>query len=249
MSAGELTAFTYQADTTVRTVLIDAEPWFVARDVCEVVGISKHRDAIARLDDDERASTAVDTLGGPQQMAIVNEAGVYSLMLISRSPKVRPFKRWLTHEVLPQLRKTGQYGSQVPTTFAEALELAAAQQRQIEATERRALEAERQIEADAPKVAAFERLMDADGFYSMEAASKALGYGRNTLFRMLRDDRVLLASNLPAQRYMHHFKVTTSTWTNPNTGEEHPSSTTRVRPTGLAWLAGRYPSQDALITT
>ena len=103
-----LDVFTY-GEQPVRTVLVDGEPWFVAADVCMQIGISKPRDATAQLDADERASMAVDTLGGQQQMTVVSEAGVYSLMLISRSPLVQPFKRWLTHEVLPAIRKTGTY--------------------------------------------------------------------------------------------------------------------------------------------
>ncbi|WP_373426951.1 Bro-N domain-containing protein [Microbacterium sp. SORGH_AS_0888] len=89
--------------------MVDGEPWFVAKDACDVLGISKYRDAVAQLAADERASTAVDTLGGRQRMAVVNEPGLYALMFISRSPKVRPFQRWVTHEVLPQIRRTGEF--------------------------------------------------------------------------------------------------------------------------------------------
>lgn len=94
----------------VRTVSRDGEPWFVGKDACDVIGISKYRDALAQLDDDERASAAVDTPGGTQTMTIVNEAGLYALMMISRSPLVKPFRRWVTHDVLPAIRKTGSYG-------------------------------------------------------------------------------------------------------------------------------------------
>lgn len=95
----------------VRMVPIDGEPWFVGKDICEQLGIAKPRDAIAQLDEDERASTAVDTPGGRQTMSVVNEPGLFALMLISRSPKVKPFRRWVTHEVLPAIRKTGKYES------------------------------------------------------------------------------------------------------------------------------------------
>lgn len=223
-----LDVFTY-SEQPVRTIVIDGEPWFVSRDVCAVIGIAKPRDAFAQLDDDERASTAVDTPGGPQNMGIVNEAGVYSLMLISRSPLVKPFKRWLTHEVLPAIRRTGQYGSALPSNFAEALELAAQQARQIEAREA-------ELEAARPKVEAYDAFMDADGYYSMEAAAKVLGLGRNTFFRRLRDAGVIQhGSRLPYQRFMHHFHVTASTYTTPD-GVEHTSYTPRVRPAGLDFL-------------
>ena len=226
----------------VRTVLVDGELWFVGADVARVLGYSATAAMTRSIEDDERGVQTLHTPSGDQDMTVVNEPGLYSAILRSRVPQAKAFKRWVTHEVLPSIRRTGQYGSQLPATFAEALELVAAQQREIEAAEARTIEAERQIEADAPKVAAYERLMDADGYYSMEAAAKVLGIGRNTLFRMLRDDGVLLASNLPAQRYMHHFVITASSWTHPSTGVENLTNTTRVRPSGLAWLANRYPS-------
>ena len=93
----------------VRVVFVDGQPWWVAKDVCEVLAIEKHRDAISRLDDDERGSVVVDTLGGPQEMATVNESGLYSLILTSRKPEAREFKRWITHEVIPSIRKDGAY--------------------------------------------------------------------------------------------------------------------------------------------
>lgn len=230
VNSAALDLFHYQGQQ-VRTVLVDAEPWFVAADVCAVLDIRNSRDALGRLDDDEKGVATTDTLGGPQSVSVVNEHGLYALTFTSRKPEAKAFKRWVTHEVLPTIRRTGQFGSRVPATFAEALELAAATQRQIEA-------AETALAIAAPKVAAYDRLMDADGYYSMEAAAKALGIGRNTMFARLREEGILLASNLPAQRYAHHFKVTVSSWTD-RTGNEHPTRTTRVLPTGLAWLARR----------
>ena len=91
----------------VRTVLIDGEPWFVAKDVCEVLGIGNTSQALSYLEDDERGVTTNDTPGGNQQVSIVNESGLYSLILRSRKPEAKLFKRWITHEVLPTIRKTG----------------------------------------------------------------------------------------------------------------------------------------------
>jgi prophage antirepressor-like protein len=106
----EVLPFTFpDTGQQVRSLSLDGEAWFVGKDACEAVGISKYRDAIAQLDDDERVSMVVDTPGGPQTMALVNEPGVYALMMISRSPRVKPFRRWLAHEVVPALRRTGTY--------------------------------------------------------------------------------------------------------------------------------------------
>lgn len=95
----------------VRVVMQENKPWFVAKDVCDVLEISKYRDALTRLDDDERGSVEVDTLGGKQNMASVNEYGLYSLVLGSRKPEAKEFKRWITHEVLPSIRNTGLYNT------------------------------------------------------------------------------------------------------------------------------------------
>lgn len=108
MNALALQSFGFEGQT-VRALDQDGAPWFVAQDVCAVLEISKHRDAVAKLDDDERASTVVDTLGGPQQMAIVSESGLYALIFKSRKPAAVRFRKWVTSEVLPTLRRTGRY--------------------------------------------------------------------------------------------------------------------------------------------
>ncbi|MFR9574276.1 MAG: BRO family protein [Rikenellaceae bacterium] len=104
-------AFQFSATSQeMRSVLINGEPWVVAKDVCEILGIEKHRDAISRLDDDERGSVKLDTLGGMQTMSIINESGLYSLIFRSNKPEAKVFRKWVTSEVLPTIRKKGYYG-------------------------------------------------------------------------------------------------------------------------------------------
>lgn len=94
----------------VRTILDErGEPLFVVKDVCAVLEIEKHRDAVSRLDDDERGSVVVDTLGGRQEMTAVTESGLYSLIFTSRKPEARAFRKWVTGTVLPAIRKTGRF--------------------------------------------------------------------------------------------------------------------------------------------
>lgn len=93
----------------VRTVLQDGEPWFVLKDVCNVLGIANDRNVAARLDNDERGVYQMDTLGGTQKMNIINEWGLYNIILRSDKPQTKPFRRWVTHEVLPAIRKSGSY--------------------------------------------------------------------------------------------------------------------------------------------
>lgn len=93
----------------VRTVLRDGEPWFVAADVCKALELGNVSRAVERLDDDEKGITPIHTLGGEQEMLIVNEPGLYTLILGSRKPEAKAFKRWITHDVLPSIRKQGYY--------------------------------------------------------------------------------------------------------------------------------------------
>ncbi len=93
----------------VRVVWVGDEPWFVAVDVCRVLDHTNSRVALERLDEDEKGVSTVYTPGGPQQMAIINESGVYSLILTSRKPAAKRFKKWITSEVLPSIRRSGTY--------------------------------------------------------------------------------------------------------------------------------------------
>jgi prophage antirepressor-like protein len=93
----------------IRTLLIDDEPWWVAADVCAVLHHTNPTTAVAGLDEDEKGLSIVETPGGPQQMVTVNEPGLYSLTFRSRKKEAKTFKRWVTHEVLPALRKHGTY--------------------------------------------------------------------------------------------------------------------------------------------
>lgn len=113
----------------VRVVDVNGEPWFVAKDVCECLDIGNSRDVVAALDEDEKGVDSIDTPGGAQEMSIISEAGLYSLILRSRKPEAKAFKRWITHEVLPSIRRAGSYGQwnlpRVPKSFPDALRMIA----------------------------------------------------------------------------------------------------------------------------
>lgn len=94
---------------TIRTVNRDGEPWFVAKDVCDCLDVGNSRQALSRLDGDEKGVILSDTPGGQQNLSAVTEYGLYSLILSSRKPEAKEFKRWITHEVIPAIRKTGGY--------------------------------------------------------------------------------------------------------------------------------------------
>lgn len=110
----------FEFESHALRVNLDAagQPWFVAADVCAALELPETHKAIARLDDDEKGRNSIPTPGGQQEMSVVNESGIYNLVLGSRKPEAKRFKRWITHEVLPSIRKTGSYTS---TTSVAAL--------------------------------------------------------------------------------------------------------------------------------
>ena len=99
-----------QNRTPIRVQVINNEPWFVAKDVCDVLEISNNRDAVSRLDDDEKATSVLPTQFGAKDMWLINESGLYSLIFQSRKPEAKAFRKWVTSEVLPAIRKKGYYG-------------------------------------------------------------------------------------------------------------------------------------------
>lgn len=151
----------------LRTLTDEAgEPWFVAKDVCDVLELSNVGQALARLDDDEKSSITLNdgTPGNPNR-AIVSESGLYALVLASRKPEAHEFKRWMTHEVLPQIRKTGGY---IPTTdvdddmtiLAKAVMIG---QRTMEEQKRRIAAQESHIKELEPKARFADAVAASDG--------------------------------------------------------------------------------------
>ena len=106
--AGLPTEFRFD-QSPVRTVIKDGDPWFVAKDVCDILGIDNPSQAVGRLDDDENGITTIDTTAGHRELLTVNESGVYSLVFTSRKPEAKRFRKWVTSEVLPEIRRTGGY--------------------------------------------------------------------------------------------------------------------------------------------
>lgn len=112
--------FRYQ-DREVRTVVIDGEPWFVGADVCSILGYSRVANALRMLDADDLDTQLVSGPDGLQRVSIINEPGLYSLILRSRKPEAKAFKRWVTHEVLPAIRRTGAYTVAQPRTVIDQM--------------------------------------------------------------------------------------------------------------------------------
>jgi prophage antirepressor-like protein len=221
-----LIPFEYQGHS-VRVVDVDGDPWWVAKDVCDVLGLTNPSVAVGSLDDDERSKF---NLGRQGDAFVVSEPGLYSLILRSRKPEAKAFKRWITHEVLPQIRKTGRYG--LPQSFADALQLAADQARRIEQQERELLDAQ-------PKVAFYDQVAGSKDAIDMKNAAKVLdiGMGRTRLFAFLRESGVLMNDNTPYQEYIDrgYFRVIEQKYTKPD-GETHINLKTLVYQRGLDYI-------------
>ncbi|MEP0004429.1 MAG: BRO family protein [Balneola sp.] len=121
-----LESFQYKG-TPIQVLGDYANPKFIAKEICNALNISNHRDALTRLDEDEKGVVISDTLGGKQEILVINEPGLYSLVLRSTKPEAKAFKRWITHEVLPSIRKQGFYG--VPMAIKERVKIEMAKDR------------------------------------------------------------------------------------------------------------------------
>jgi phage antirepressor YoqD-like protein len=171
---------------------------------------------------------------------LVSEDGATDLVLESRKPEARRFRRWLTHVVWPAIRDTGSYSIAPALEGEELLAKAVIEAHTvIQAREARIAELE-------PKADFYDDLMDADGCYSMKMTANALGWGRNVMMRELRQAGILTGQNLPYQRYAHHFKVVPQTYTTP-AGEIVATATTFVLPGGLEFLRRRLAESEAVI--
>ncbi len=229
-------AFTY-AGHEVRTAGTPDAPLFVAADVCRVLEIVNAADALTRLDEDEKGIASIYTLGGTQEMATVTESGLYSLILGSRKPEAKAFKRWVTSDVLPAIRKTGRYEvaptNALPRTFAEALRALADT---VEEKERLALAVADMV----PKAAFFDAVTDSKTAIEMAAVAKVLnfpGIGRTKLFARLRDKKVLRKDNSPYQEFIDrdYFRVVEQKWNTPD-GETRITLKTLVFQKGLDFI-------------
>lgn len=172
----ELQVFTYSGNE-VRTVQRNGEPWFVLKDVCAILGISKYRDAADRLDPDEREPVRVDTLGGKQEMLCINESGLYNVILRSDKPEAKPFRKWVTSEVLPSIRKTGGYIAGQENLTPEELMAKALMVAQKTLAEREARIADLTVQNQImqPKASYFDELVDRGTLTNFRETAKQLG--------------------------------------------------------------------------
>lgn len=189
----ELKIFSNPDFGEVRTLSIDGEPWFVASDVCKALGIANNRDAVARLDEDEKGVALTDTLGGVQNLTTVNEPGLYALVLSSRKPEAKAFKRWITHEVIPSIRKHGGYVAGQEHMSDEELMAKALLMAQKTIADRDARISALQVEVAVaqPKAAYFDELVDRNLLTGIRETAKELGIKQKVFVDFLLNKKYL----------------------------------------------------------
>lgn len=226
----------------VRTTVIDGEPWFVAVDVCHALDIGNPSDALNRLDDDERTLVSIEGASNGKPVNGVNEPGLYSLVLGSRKPEAKAFKRWITHEVIPAIRKTGGY--HVPQSPAEqmAQELLAAQKLLAEKDKR--IEEMRPKEIFADAVTASKTSILVGGLAKL-IKQQGIDIGQKRLFAWMRENGFLIKSgtekNMPTQRAMDMklFEVKEGSFVDGN-GVNRITRTTKVTGKGQVYFVNKF---------
>ena len=170
----QLKTFFYESKEVRSFTDEKGEPHFIAGDVAKLLGYRSTSDATRILDTDEKGVMTVHTPGGPQKLTTLNESGLYSLIFLSRKPEVKNFKKWVTSEVLPSIRKTGSYGQKVDLNDPKQLRVLL-------------LNYSNKIEKDQPKVQFYDQYINSEGLYNLQNAARALNQNPNLFIGTLKN--------------------------------------------------------------
>lgn len=242
-----LTPFLFEQQA-VRITDRNGNPWFVLVDVCRVLGIANSSDASSRLDDDEKSGVAItDPHGREQDTTVINESGLYSLVLTSRKPEAKRFKKWITGEVIPSIRRTGGYGTADPMI---ALNDPATMRHLLLGYSEKIIALESANAVLVPKAEALDRISKADGSLCITDAAKALSIPPRHLFGWLQERRWIfrrhgtgwLGYQDKTQSGLVEHKVTTIARAD---GSERVSEQVRITTKGLTRLAQEFDVRKA----
>lgn len=225
----------------VRVFDRDGAPWFVASDICRILGLENPTEALRGLQEGKKITLSNPEgnprAGIPHQFTAVSESGLYSLIFKSRKPEAEAFQEWVTGTVLPSIRKTGSYSVNAPKTYAEALRALADASEDIE---RRKLQSAK----EKPMLDFYHAVASSDDTIGLNEAAKLLGLGRNKMMREMRRTGVLTERNIPYQRFLDRqlFRVIESSYTDSKDAV-HVTMTTRVFQRGVEFLRRRFAGE------
>lgn len=246
----------------VRTAGTPENPLFCLADICKAVELANPSSIKSRLDKDDvqlidlHALNSNEGIKGNSFATFVTESGFYDVVLYSNSKKVKPFRKWVTSEVLPSIRKTGQYSAQVPQTFAEALMLAAKQQMLIEEQQKNIEAKDKKIEEDKPKVVFSDAVVGSQSSCLIGELAKILtqnGYkiGQNRLFDKLRESGYLGKSgeyyNIPNQKYIEQGLFELKKSTHSENGVMKSSVTPKVTGKGQQYFINKFLANNQIL--
>lgn len=249
----EIQIFNNKEFGNIRTVNIDGEPWFVGKDVAEALGYSNSRKALAdHVHDDDKGVTKCDTLGGKQDLTVINESGLYALIFGSKLESAKRFKRWVTSEVLPAIYHNGGYiqgqeNLSDTELMAKAILVA---QKTIEQKNQIIEQQKEKIEQDRPKAIFADAVSASETSILVGDLAKLIcqnGYqiGQKRLFEWLRQNGYLMkcgsSRNMPTQRYLEQglFEVKESNVQNPD-GSIRITRTTKITGRGQLYFVNKF---------
>lgn len=244
----DLQQFTSAQFGDIRALSIDGDPWFVGKDIAERLGYTNPLKAIRdHVDPEDKGVNEMDTPGGRQPLVVINESGLYSLVLSSKLPSAKAFKRWVTHDVIPTIRKTGGYVNDT-SAFVNAYfpELNETQKSVIGTMLDESRRMGQQLKEQAPKVLFADAVSASStsiliGELAKLIKQNGVEIGQNRLFRWLRENGFLMRDNMPTQYAMERglFVVTERTINNPD-GSVRITRTTKVTGKGQTYFINRF---------
>ena len=239
----EIQVFNYN-DREVRTVQKDGEPWFVLKDVCEVLGLGSPHKVADRLEPDEKGRNQIPTLGGNQETWVINESGLYAVILRSDKPEAKPFRKWVTSEVLPSIRKNGGYiAGQEKMTPAELMASALmVAQKTLAERDARIADLTVQNQIMLPKAEYFDDCMARGGLLNFRDTAKLLGMKQKEFIENLLRDKYLYRDKkgrlLPYEKRNNGYLEVKEAF---NNASDWSGIQTLITPKGREFFRSLYP--------
>ena len=255
MNENEIQVWNYES-SEIRTVQINGEPWFVLSDVCKVLELSSPHKVAERLDGDEKGRNQIPTLGGVQEMAVVNESGLYTVILRSDKPQAKPFRKWVTSEVLPSIRKHGAYIT--PDTLEQMIadpDTTIRLLTTLKEERQKRVQLETEAKANRPKVLYADAVATAHtsiliGELAKLIKQNGVDMGQNRLFEWMRQNGYLITRkgtdyNMPTQRSMELglMEIKETTITNPD-GSIRVNKTPKVTGKGQQYFIEKFLKRE-----
>ena len=245
----EMKIFENEEFGKVRTVVKDGEPWFVLADICKVLEISNSRMVAGRLDAEELMSVKLTSGGQRREMTAVSESGLYVVILRSDKPQAKPFRKWVTTEILPKIRRTGGYVANEDMFIENYLPFLDEPYQNLFRLQMTAInKLNERIRHDQPLVEFANQVSNTDNLIDMNAMAKLaveenIPIGRNRLFRWLRENEILMSGNLPYQKYIDrgYFAVKESVFETDSFTKTYQQS--YVTGKGQAYIIGRLKKE------